>query len=69
MQRQTWQKISFHPDQLTNKHISHIWYFIEYTWLAERGLSRKDVYSFEYVDSSLARADYCELDLYVQMNE
>ncbi len=57
-----------HPTQLTSQ-LGDIWSFIEYTWLAERGITRQAICSFEYVDMKLARDDYCELDLYVRIPE
>lgn len=53
-----------HPAKLTHQ-LEDIWSFVEYTWLTERGITRKDVCSFELVDMRLAKADYCQLDLHV----
>lgn len=53
-----------HPTELSHQ-LEDIWSFVEYTWLTERGITRRDVCSFELVDMRLARADYCQLDLHV----
>lgn len=57
----------FNPRQLSAVHIQDIWRFADCVWLKAKGISRSQLYSFELVDMDIARDDYCELDLYVQV--
>lgn len=55
----------FHPNQLNVTHITDLWGYVFYNWLPQHNVAVDEIFSFEYIDMSLAREDYCELDLYV----
>lgn len=55
----------FAPEQITWKHMVDIWNFKDDYLLEPKELDFRKVNHFEYIDMSICREDYCELDLYV----
>ncbi|WP_105619528.1 helix-turn-helix domain-containing protein [Vallitalea okinawensis] len=55
----------FPPEELTWRHLVDIWNFKDDYLLKEKPLNRSTHYQFEYIDMSICRDDYCELDLYI----
>ncbi|GAA3404266.1 AraC family transcriptional regulator [Paenibacillus hodogayensis] len=54
----------FHPRQLTFVQLEHIWNYID-GWLPHSIYEQSAPYYFEYIDVGLASEDYCEVDLYI----
>lgn len=55
----------FPPEQITWKHLLHFWDFKDGHLLPGKPVDWDNHFHLEYVDWSLCRTDYCELDYYV----
>lgn len=54
-----------HPQDTTLKHLLRIYEYIFERWLPSSGYAFSGMYQMEFIDSSIARSDYCEIDLYI----
>lgn len=54
----------FHPDQINVKHFAHLLDYMYKKWIIQAGYKIAAPFRFEYIDFTLAKEDYCELDLY-----
>lgn len=54
-----------HPRQTTLKNLLCIYEYIFKTWLPLSGYIFSGLYQMEYIDASIAREDYCEIDIYI----
>ncbi|BBH24355.1 AraC family transcriptional regulator [Paenibacillus baekrokdamisoli] len=59
----------FHPSRITIDHLDQIWTFIDDYWQHHSGYSKAEAYYFESIDSSLAREDYGEMDIYIPIRQ
>jgi AraC family transcriptional regulator len=54
----------FTPDDITVKHIGSILNYMYEKWTYQAGYEFTDTFRFEYIDNSISKDDYCELDIY-----
>lgn len=54
----------FHADQVNVRHFAHLLEYMYTKWITKAGYEIADSFHLEYIDSRLAKDDYCELDLY-----
>lgn len=58
-----------HPQDTTPKHVLGIYKSIFKTWLPHSGYAFTGQYHMEWIDSLIARDDYCEIDLYIPLSD
>lgn len=58
----------FHPEHLTILQLNEIWNYMD-EWILNSPYEQAHGHHFEYIDIALARADYCEADLYVPIRD
>lgn len=54
----------FTPDDITGSHIVPILDYMYKKWIYQAGYELADTFRFEYVDKTISKDDYCELDIY-----
>ncbi|HWT73586.1 MAG TPA: AraC family transcriptional regulator [Mobilitalea sp.] len=54
----------FSPDEITGEHIGSVLQHLYVKWIFESGYEFADLYRFEYIDTSISRDGYCEMDIY-----
>lgn len=52
------------PEEITGEHIGSVLMHLYTKWIFESGYEFADPYRFEYVDNSISRDGYCEMDIY-----
>ncbi|CAM4066615.1 AraC family transcriptional regulator [Saccharibacillus endophyticus] len=58
----------FHPENLTIHQLNDIWNYMD-EWIMRSPYEQAHGHHFEYIDAALARADYCEADLYLPIRD
>ena len=58
-----------HPKETTLKHVLGMYEYIFKEWLPSSGYTFTGKYQMEFIDSSIARDDYCEIELYIPISE
>jgi AraC family transcriptional regulator len=59
----------FNPDQVNISHFYHLLEYMYSKWIVQAGYEFAAPFRFEYIDSSIAKDDYCEVDLYQPIKE
>ena len=54
----------FRPDEINGRQVGRLLVHMYSKWIIKSGFTFADKFRFEYIDSSLAKDDYCELDIY-----
>ena len=54
----------FRPDEINGRQIGRLLVHMYSKWIYQSGFKFADKFRFEYIDSNLAKDDYCELDIY-----
>lgn len=54
----------FHPEQVNIRHFYHLLEYMYSKWVLEAGYDFAAEFRFEYIDNSIGRDDYCEVDIY-----
>jgi AraC family transcriptional regulator len=54
----------FRPDEINGRQVGRLLVHMYSKWIYQSGFKFADKFRFEYIDSNLAKDDYCELDIY-----
>jgi len=54
----------FRPDEIKGRQIGRVLVHLYRKWIVNSGYKSADTFRFEYIDTSLANDNYCELDIY-----
>lgn len=54
----------FRPDEINGRQVGRLLVHMYSKWIYQSGFKFADKFRFEYIDSSLAKDNYCELDIY-----
>lgn len=54
----------FRPEEINGRQIGRLLVHMYSKWIYQSGFKFADKFRFEYIDSNLAKDDYCELDIY-----
>jgi len=54
----------FRPDEIKGKQVGRLLVNMYSKWIFHSGFKFADTFRFEYIDTSLSKDNYCELDLY-----
>ena len=54
----------FRPDEINGRQVGRLLVHMYSKWIYKSGFKFADTFRFEYIDSNLAKDDYCELDIY-----
>lgn len=54
----------FRPDEINGRQVGRLLVHMYSKWIYKSGFKFADKFRFEYIDSNLAKDDYCELDIY-----
>ncbi len=57
-----------HPRDLTFANLKEIHMYIFSVWLEKSGYTLSNDYYFQFIDNSIVREDYCEMDYYIPIN-
>jgi AraC family transcriptional regulator len=59
----------FRPEEINGRQIGRLLVHMYSKWIFESGYRFADTFRFEYIDTSLAKDNYCELDIYQPIRE
>lgn len=59
----------FSPDDINGRHIGRLLVHLYSKWIFKSGFKFADTFRFEYIDASLSKDNYCELDIYQPITE
>ncbi|MEN8905135.1 MAG: helix-turn-helix domain-containing protein [Clostridiales bacterium] len=59
----------FHPDEIKGRQVGRLLVHLYRKWIINSGFKSADKFRFEYVDMSLSKDNYCELDIYQPIKE
>ncbi|WP_229535454.1 effector binding domain-containing protein [Pelosinus baikalensis] len=59
----------FRPDDINGRHIGRLLVHMYSKWILKSGFKFADTFRFEYIDTSLSKDNYCELDIYQPITE
>jgi AraC family transcriptional regulator len=59
----------FRPDDINGRHIGRLLVHMYSKWIFKSGFKFADTFRFEYIDTSLSKDNYCELDIYQPITE
>lgn len=54
----------FRPDDINGRQVGRLLVHMYSKWIFNSGFKFADTFRFEYIDTSLSKDDYCELDIY-----
>lgn len=54
----------FRPEAINGRQVGRLLVHMYSKWIYKSGFKFADTFRFEYIDSTLAKDDYCELDIY-----
>ncbi|MDU4962233.1 MAG: helix-turn-helix domain-containing protein [Sporomusaceae bacterium] len=54
----------FSPDEINGRQVGRLLVHMYSKWIFDSGFRFADTFRFEYIDSAIARDNYCELDIY-----
>jgi AraC family transcriptional regulator len=53
-----------HPDDINGRQVGRLLVHMYSKWIFKSGFTFADTFRFEYIDNTLAKDNYCELDIY-----
>jgi AraC family transcriptional regulator len=59
----------FKPDEIKGRQVGRLLVHLYRKWIINSGFKSADQIRFEYIDTSLASDNYCELDIYQPVKE
>ena len=59
----------FHPNDINGRQVCRLLVHMYSKWIFQSGFQFADTFRFEYIDTSLSKDNYCELDIYQPIME
>lgn len=59
----------FHPNDINGRQVGRLLVHMYSKWIFKSGFKFADTFRFEYIDTSLSKDNYCELDIYQPIME
>ena len=59
----------FHPNDINGRQVGRLLVHMYSKWIFQSGFQFADTFRFEYIDTSLSKDNYCELDIYQPIME
>lgn len=59
----------FHPKDIKGRQIGRLLVHMYSKWILNSGFKSADTFRFEYIDTSISKDNYCELDIYQPIKE